>query len=110
MEHIEQFCEKLVILVKGRPVLEGYLKDIKEEYQKKNILIRGDVKVSELKEIPGVLEVNKKLNEYEVKIENNKVVEQVFKAISHHNITKFVVEEASLNEIFIAKVGASYDE
>ena len=91
-------------------MLEGYLKDIKEEYQKKNILIRGDVKISELKEIPGVLEVNKKLNEYEVKIENNKVVEQVFKAISHHNITKFVVEEASLNEIFIAKVGASYDE
>ena len=46
----------------------------------------------------------------EVKIENNKIVEQVFKKIAHHNITKFVVEEASLNEIFIAKVGASYDE
>ena len=47
---------------------------------------------------------------YERKIENNKIVEQVFKKIAHHNITKFVVEEASLNEIFIAKVGASYDE
>lgn len=110
MEHIEQFCEKLVILVKGKPVLEGYLKDIKENYQKKNIIIRGDVKISELKEIKGVLEVNKKLNEYEVKIENNSIVPEVFKKISHHNITKFVVEEPSLNEIFIAKVGAVYDE
>lgn len=110
MEHIEQFCEKLVILVKGKPVLEGYLKDIKEDYQKKNIIIRGDVKLTELKEIKGVLEVNKKLNEYEVKIENNSVVSEVFKKISHHNITKFVVEEPSLNEIFIAKVGAVYDE
>lgn len=110
MEHIEQFCEKLVILVKGKPVLEGYLKNIKEDYQKKNIIIRGDVKLTELKEIKGVLEVNKKLNEYEVKIENNSVVSEVFKKISHHNITKFVVEEPSLNEIFIAKVGAVYDE
>lgn len=110
MEHIEQFCEKLVILVKGKPVLEGYLKDIKENYQKKNIIIRGDIKASELKEIAGVLEVNKKLNEYEVKIENNSIVPDVFKKISHHNITKFVVEEPSLNEIFIAKVGAVYDE
>lgn len=110
MEHIEQFCEKLVILVKGKTVLEGYLKDIKESYQKKNIFICGDVTAKELESINGVLSVEKKLNEFEVKIENNKIVEQVFKKIAHHNITKFVVEEASLNEIFIAKVGASYDE
>lgn len=110
MEHIEQFCEKLVILVKGKTVLEGYLKDIKESYQKKNIFIRGDVTAKELESINGVLSIEKKLNEFEVKIENNKIVEQVFKKIAHHNITKFVVEEASLNEIFIAKVGASYDE
>lgn len=110
MEHIEQFCEKLVILVKGKTVLEGYLKDIKESYQKKNIFIRGDVTAKELESINGVLSVEKKLNEFEVKIENNKIVEQVFKKIAHRNITKFVVEEASLNEIFIAKVGASYDE
>ena len=110
MEHIEQFCEKLLILVKGRPVLEGYLKDIKEDYQKKNIMIRGDIDPQEIQTIPGVLGIHKKVNEYEVKIESNKVVEKVFKKISRKNITKFVVEEPSLNEIFIAKVGESYDE
>lgn len=110
MEHIEQFCEKLVILVKGKPVLEGYLKDIKEEYQKKNIMIRGDIDKEEIASIPGVLEITKKVGEYEVKIENSKVIEKVFKKISRNNITKFVVEEPSLNEIFIAKVGGSYDE
>ena len=100
------FCEKLVILVKGRTVLEGYLKNIKEDYKKKNIIIRGDFDKEILLSIKGVLEVKEKLDEYEVKIENNKIVEKVFKKISHHNITKFVVEEPSLNEIFIAKVGA----
>lgn len=110
MEHIEQFCEKLLILVKGKPVLEGYLKDIKEDFGKKNILIRGNIEEKELSSVTGVLEVNKKANEYEVKIENSKVVEKVFKKVSRYNITKFVVEEPSLNEIFIAKVGGSYDE
>ena len=40
-----------------------------------------------------------------VKIESDEVVPKVFKKISKYNITKFLVEEASLNEIFIAKVG-----
>ena len=34
MEYIEDFCEKLIILVKGKVVLEGRLKDIKESYAK----------------------------------------------------------------------------
>lgn len=110
MEHIEQFCEKLVILVKGRTVLEGYLKQIKEDYQKKNIFIRGNIKIDEIKQIDGVLQVDKKIDEYMVKIKDSSVVEKVFKKISSYNITKFVVEEASLNEIFIEKVGGSYDE
>ena len=110
MEHIEQFCEKLVILVKGRPVIEGYLKDIKESYQKKNIIIRGDIEKEILENITGIIEVNKNSQEYEVKIENNDIVPEVFKKISKYNITKFVVEEASLNEIFISKVGEAYGE
>ena len=110
MEHIELFCEKLVILVKGKVVLSGYLKDIKKEYRKKNILIEGDVSVSELKKIKGVLDVTLLNQEYQVKIESDAIVEKVFQAISKSRITKFVVEEASLNEIFIEKVGEAYDE
>lgn len=110
MEHIELFCEKLVILVKGKVVLSGYLKDIKKEYRKKNIFIEGDISTEKLKKIPGVLEVVKNANEYQVKIESEKIVDSVFQAISKNKITKFVVEEASLNEIFIEKVGESYDK
>ncbi len=109
MEHIEQFCEKLLILVKGKTVLEGYLKDIKEEYQKKNIFIRGEIDTKSLEQIEGVLEVSFNQNEYEVKITDASIVPRVFEKISKSKITKFVVEEPSLNEIFIAKVGGSYD-
>ena len=51
MEYIEDFCEKLVILVKGKPILEGNLKDIKESYAKKNILIKGDIDTDEIRKL-----------------------------------------------------------
>ena len=46
-----------------------------------------------------------------IKIEDQKVIVEVFKYITKcKNITKFVVEEPTLNEIFIEKVGASYEK
>lgn len=111
MEHVELFCKKLVVILKGHPVLEGYLTDIKEQYQKKNIFIKGDIEVEELQKIEGVIEVIKHPLELEVKIENKDVVTKVFDVVKKHkHITKFVVEEPSLNEIFVSKVGESYEK
>lgn len=106
MEYIEQFCEKLVLLVKGKVILSGYLKDIKKAYQKMNIFIQGDVEPSILEKIPGVLKVITVGGEILVQIQDESVVKTVFQKIKKYDITKFVVEEASLNEIFIEKVGA----
>ena len=55
MEHVELFCKKLVVLMHGKAVLSGELKKIKEDYRKKNILIRGDVDKKKLKKIKGVV-------------------------------------------------------
>lgn len=110
MEHIEMFCEKLIILVKGKVVLEGYLKEIKKDFRKKNIHIEGNIDVNEIEKIDGVLSIEKLANEYVVKIASEDYVQNVFKKITSCNISKFVVEEPTLNEIFIEKVGSNYDE
>ena len=111
MDHVELFCKKLVVLMHGKSVLEGYIKDIKESYRKKNIIIQGDVTKKELMGIKGVIDVVEKSDEFEVKIESIDVSKEVFTAISKKkNITKFVIEEPSLNEIFIEKVGESYEK
>lgn len=111
MEHVELFCEKLVILMNGKSVISGYLKDIKEKYRKKNIFIKGDITKDKLENIKGVVEVIKHTDEYEVKIESDDYVQDVFKVVSKYsNITKFVVEEPSLNEIFVSKVGESFEK
>lgn len=111
MEHIEEFCDKLVILVKGKVVLEGKLADIKKNYQKKNIFIKGEnIDIENLKTIDGVVNILENNSEYLVKISDNTVIEKVFDFIKKYKVTKFVVEEATLNEIFIDKVGDIYDK
>ena len=111
MDHVEYFCEKLLILVKGETVLEGKLKDIKDDYKKKNIEIIGDVKKEELLKINGVLKVEKSGQEYIVSVKEKNYVNDVFDYIkTKKNVEKFVVEEPTLNEIFIEKVGESYEK
>lgn len=110
MEHVELFCKKLAIMVKGKTVISGYLSDIKKQYRKKNILVKGDIDIKEIEKISGVVSVITKGDSYEIKIESSDIVKDVFDKISKYkNITKFVVEEPSLNEIFISKVGESYE-
>ena len=110
MEYIEDFCEKLVILVKGKSILEGSLKDIKEAYAKKNILIKGEgIDFDKIKKIKGVLSVQKVKGDYEVKIASIDVASKVFDSIKNNNITKYDVAEPTLNEIFIEKVGGIHE-
>lgn len=111
MEHVELFCKKLVVMVKGKSVIAGNLKEIKKSYRKKNIIVKGEVNVSNIKKIKGVIDVLETSDEYVIKIEDNCISESVFKEISKcKNITKFMVEEPSLNEIFVSKVGETYDK
>ena len=111
MEHVELFCKKLVVLLKGKSVLSGELSKIKEQYRKKNIIVKGNIDVDKVRKINGVIDVISKADEYEIKIENQEIVSDVFKYISKcENVTKFEVEEPSLNEIFVAKVGESFEK
>ena len=111
MEHVEYFCESLVILVHGKTVLKGNLKQIKEDYQKKNIMIEADADMDDLKNIKGVEKVDKIGNTFVVSISDKSYVQKVFNYVKKlKNVTKFVVEEPTLNEIFIDKVGGTYEK
>ena len=111
MDHVELFCKKIVVLVKGNSVLEGEISKIKEDYRKKNIIVKGDIDVDVIRSIPGVCFVEKRGLEYFINISDSSIVDDVFKCISKmSNIVKFVVEEPSLNEIFVSKVGEVYEK
>ena len=111
MEHVEYFCDSLIILVKGPAVLSGKLSKIKEDYRRKNIKVIADLNEKDSLKLKGVVSIDKNKDEYNIKIEDSSYVNDVFKALSKcKNVTKFVVEEPTLNEIFIDKVGEAYEE
>lgn len=111
MEHVELFCEKLVILKKGKAVLSGSLKEIKKNYRKKMIRLVADISSETLKKIPGVIEVAEENLERVAKIESEEYIDEVFKEVKKcEHVSKFVVEDASLNEIFLNIVGEEYEK
>ena len=111
MEHVELFCENLLILVKGKSVLQGNLREIKKNYKRKNLIVRGDIEIDEIKKCDGVLNIEKVHDEYVISIKDETYVNSIFKKIAKYdNILKFSVEDPSLNEIFISIVGDSYEK
>lgn len=106
MEYIEDFCEQLIILVHGKAILNGSLDEIKENYAKKNIIIKADdLDIDAIKKIKGVIDVEQKANEVVVHIEDISISKSVFDIVKDKYVTKYVVADAPLNEIFIHYVG-----
>ncbi len=111
MEQVEMFCDKLLILVEGKTVLEGKLQEIKNQYRKKKIHITGDITIEDFQGIEGILSIEKRPDEYYLTIADDSYISSVFHAIKDkNNITQFVVENPSLNEIFVSIVGDVYED
>ncbi|MEH7333661.1 ABC transporter ATP-binding protein [Neobacillus drentensis] len=110
MEHVEEMCEHLCILHKGSPVVHGSLKEIKRAFGKKNLVIHADFELDQLKNFPGVVRAKSTMEGVHLQIEGEPVAEKILKEIVGKGfIRKFALEEPSLNDIFIEKVGNSYE-
>ncbi|QIZ07031.1 ABC transporter ATP-binding protein [Priestia megaterium] len=110
MEHVEEMCEHLCILHKGSPVVHGSLKEIKRSFGKKNLVIHADFPLDSLKSYPGVVKSKPTMEGIHLQIEGEYIAEKILKEIVNQGfIRKFALEEPSLNDIFIEKVGDSYE-
>ncbi|MDR4945842.1 ABC transporter ATP-binding protein [Neobacillus cucumis] len=110
MEHVEEMCEHLCIMHKGSPVVSGSLKEIKREFGKKNLVIHADFSLDSLKNFPGVVKSKVTMEGIHLQIEGEEVAGKILKDIVDKGfIRRFALEEPSLNDIFIEKVGNSYE-
>ncbi|WP_210364675.1 ABC transporter ATP-binding protein [Bacillus sp. REN3] len=110
MEHVEEMCEHICIMHKGRPVVHGALKEIKRSFGKKNLVIHADFDTAFLKDYPGVTKAKQTAEGIQLQIEGEPVAEGILKEVVARGFArKFVLEEPSLNDIFIEKVGDSYE-
>lgn len=107
MSSIEEFCKDVVIINKGKTVLKGNLKKIKDEYPSKRLEINVDNDISKYINESG-MKIEKNLdNNYEILMDKEEKAQLLMKTLVLQgiNIKKFELKKPSLNEIFIEKVG-----
>lgn len=110
MEHVEELCEYLCIMQKGKPVVHGSLREIKRSFGKKNLFIHADFDLEFLKDLPGVVGFKAFTDGCKLQIDNEEVSQKVLTEVHNKGfIRRFELEEPSLNDIFIEKAGESYE-
>ncbi|WP_414052076.1 ABC transporter ATP-binding protein [Macrococcus animalis] len=110
MEHVEEMCDYVCILNKGKTVVSGDIRQVKHDFGKKEIIIEGDHDFSALAEISGVTKFKQNKNDVRIQISNGDIAPTIFEAVKQIGyVSRFQVNEPSLNEIFIEKVGGKHE-
>ncbi|QNG59745.1 ABC transporter ATP-binding protein [Metabacillus idriensis] len=110
MEHVEELCQHLCIMHRGKPVVHGALKDIKRSFGKKNVIVHADFDLSYLQELDGVTKYKHTSEGIELQVIGEEVSQQIMDSLHGRGfVRKFELAEPSLNDIFIEKVGAAYE-
>ena len=107
MATIEEFCSDILILCKGKTVLQGNLKEIKESYPANRVKVDVNQKIDSYKKEFGLEIENEKNNEYTLKITEEEKAHKLLNKIVSEGVTlnKFEIMKPTLNDIFIEKVG-----
>lgn len=107
MNSVEEFCQDVVILNKGKTVLKGNLNEIKDSYKVNKIEIDTKSDISELIKNKGLEIKEQTERKYIVAINNEEQANELLEEIVNKKITinKFELIKPTLHEIFIEKVG-----
>ena len=107
MSTIEEFCSDILILNKGKTVIKGNLKEIKDTYAANRVQIETNENIeTDIKKLGFEIE-NIKNYSYTVKIFDEQKAHELLKELVIKGITinKFEIMKPTLNDIFIEKVG-----
>ena len=107
MVSIEEFCTDVLILNKGKTVLKGNLKEIKNSYPSNNMEVITKEDITKIVENLGLTIKSNVDNKYEILIKSEDEPDRLYKelAVKGIKVIKFEVKKPSLHEIFIEKVG-----
>ncbi len=107
MEQAEKLCDRICLINKGRVVLYGELGDVKRKYGNDTIHMEFEGDSSRLKSLDQIASMDLYENYAEIRTKEGMSRQEFLKqAVSLVDVTKFSVEEASLNSIFIDAVKA----
>lgn len=108
MSTIEEFCSDILILNRGKTVLQGNLKTIKSTYPSTRVQVTTEQNIDKyLRDAKLTIEHEQNF-QYTIKISDKRQAHDLLSTLVKNNITvdKFEIMKPTLNDIFIEKVGA----
>ncbi|WP_029233483.1 ABC transporter ATP-binding protein [Butyrivibrio sp. VCB2006] len=112
MPVIEEFCEDITILNRGKAVVQGNLNEIKKSYGRVNLFVKCDEDISDTISTLGISVVNDTPAGIQLRVKDESEAKNLLKQLSDANktIVRFELREPSLHEIFIESVGEAADD
>ena len=107
MASIEEFCSEISILNKGKTVLQGNLKEIKETYPANRVEVNVNQDITTYIKALELEVENETNNNYVIKISEEEKAHKLLNNLIKEGIQvdKFEIKKPTLNDIFIERVG-----
>lgn len=106
MTNVEEICESICMIKAGEVLLEGNLNQIKNNIQKRKVIVQADFEREQLNERFGIEsynEVNDVVSFYTSTNHEAQMIQQyIFQSSA---IQRFSIEPMSLNDIFLERAG-----
>lgn len=109
MDHVEELCEQLSIVHHGKQIVSGALRDVKRSFGKQNVRLHSEYDLTALNKIEGVTKVHPTIEGAVYQVESEEVAQRLLTAaMGLGPVRHFAIEEPSLQDIFIEKVGKNH--
>ncbi|TWT03370.1 ABC transporter ATP-binding protein [Planococcus sp. CPCC 101016] len=109
MDHVEELCDDMSILDRGKVVVGGSIREVKRSFGKQKVRLNMNADLSQLSAVAGVDHFTKTKDGALFQVADETVAQVLLaKAMDLGTLRHFAIEEPSLEEIFIAKVGKNY--
>lgn len=107
MNNVEEICDNLVMLRNGRMVLNGTVRDIREQFGRTRLFLETPIAEEELGQMPGVLSVSGTSEGLKVlTLDAPERGKDIFDRVTENGyITTFSQQPPTLEEIFKLKAG-----
>lgn len=110
MDHVEHFCEDVIIMYNGVPIISDKVTSLKENSEFKKVHVVADVDIEEIKSLADVTNYEYENNEHVFTISDVNTMDEIFKIVKNcDKLSKFVLIYPTLEEIFIEAIKGEKD-
>lgn len=110
MDHVEHFCEDVIIMYNGVPIISDKVTNLKKNSKIKKVHIKADINSEEVLKIDDVKHYDFINEEHVFTITNEETMNDIFNILKTCNtLEKFVLEYPTLEEIFIEAIKEEKD-